>query len=60
MKDQLEAIGVKLNIPPFLEGCQQLPPQEIQAERQIASLRIQMERVIGRVKYFSILKGIYH
>ena len=57
IKDQVETIGAKLNIPPFLEGRQQLPPEEVQAGRHIASLRIHVERVIGRVKNFSILKG---
>ena len=57
IKDQLEAIGAKLNIPPFLDGQQQLPPEEVQTGRQIAWLRIHVERVIGRVKNYSILKG---
>ena len=57
IKDQLEAVGARLNIPPFLDGRQQLSPQEVNAGRQIASLRIHVERVIGRVKNFSILKG---
>ena len=57
IKDQLEAIGAKLNIPPFLDGRQQLLPEEVQAGQQIASLRIHVERVIGRVKNYSVLKG---
>ena len=40
INDQLEAIGAKLNIPPFLDACQQLPAEEVQAGRQIASLRM--------------------
>ena len=57
IKDQVETIGAKVIIPPFLEGRQQLPPEEVQAGRHIASLRIHVECVIGRVKNFSILKG---
>lgn len=57
IKDQLHKIGVELNIPPFLEGRRQLPSDEVQRGRQIASLRIHVERAIGRIKTFSILKG---
>ena len=46
VKELLNNIGVKLNIPPFMEGRQQLPPQEIQTGRKIASLRIHIERAI--------------
>ena len=53
-----EKIGAKLNIPPFLDGCQQLQPEDISTGRRIASLRIHVERVIGRVKNYSILKGV--
>ena len=51
-------MGVELNIPPFLEGRQQLPAKEIQKGRRIASLRIHVERAIGRIKTFTILKQI--
>ena len=30
IKDQLEAMNTKLNIPPLLDGRQQLPPEEVQ------------------------------
>ena len=57
IKDLLKDIGIELNIPPFMEGRQQLPPQEIEAGRRIASLRIHVERAIGRMKLYSILKS---
>ena len=57
IKDQLARIGVKLNIPPFLDGRQQLPAEEVQQGRRIASLRIHVERAIGRIKTYNILKG---
>ena len=50
-------LGVSLNIPPFLDGQQQLPPEQIQSGRRIASLRIHVERAIGRIKVYSILKA---
>lgn len=56
IKDKLEDIGIDLNIPPFMEGRKQLPSKEIKEGRRIASLRIHVERAIGRIKAFSILK----
>lgn len=49
--------GVTLNIPPFMDSGRQFSREEIQRGRGIASLRIHVERVIGRIKNYSILKG---
>ena len=57
VRDQLKAIGVNLNIPPFMEGRGKLPAAEVLEGRKIASLRIHVERVIGRIKNYTILKG---
>ena len=57
IRSMLDEIGVKLNMPPFLDGRAQLPAKEIQEGRKIASLRIHVERAIGRMKNFDILKG---
>ena len=51
IKDMLKKLKIDLNIPPFLDGRSQLPPEEIEAGRKIASLRIHVERVIGRLTY---------
>ena len=56
IKDMLKAIGVELNIPPFMQGRQQLPSKEVEEGRRIASVRIHVERAIGRIKTFEILK----
>ena len=48
-----------LNLPPFMEGRSQLPASQVQEGHKIASLRIHVERVIGRVKNYSILKGTF-
>lgn len=56
IRDQLSAINVGLNIPPFLEGRGQLPACEVLKGRKIASVRIHVERAINRIKCFSILK----
>ena len=45
-----------LNTPPFMEGRGKLPASEVLEGRKIASLRIHVERLIGRIKNYSILK----
>ena len=55
IRDQLDPLNIKLNIPLFMEGRRQLPA-EVKSGR-IASLRIHVERAIGRIKNFSILKN---
>ena len=55
MKDTLKELDIELNLPPFLQGQEQLPP-EVQKGRKIASLCIHVERAIGCIKTFSILK----
>ena len=57
IQDQLAKIKVKLNIPPFLEGRKQLPVEEVDKGRKIASVRVRVERAVGRMKNFAILKG---
>lgn len=57
IKDVLSELNIGLNIPPFLEKRKQLPPDEIEVGRKIASLRIHVERAIGRVKNYRILKS---
>ncbi len=57
IKDQLEPLGVGLNIPSFLVGRKQLDAAEVQTTRSIASVRIHVERCIGRIKTFAILRS---
>ena len=57
VRDQLRAVGVDLNIPSFVTGGKQLTETEILHTRKIASVRIHVERAIGRIKNFAILKG---
>ena len=52
IKDSLAKLGISLNLPPFLEGCGQLEPDELQRGRSIASLHIHVERAIGRIKQY--------
>lgn len=39
-------LGVSLNIPPFLGGSRQMPPEEVMKTQEIARLRIHVERAI--------------
>ena len=57
IKDILKELNIELNLPPFMEGRSQLPASQVQEGRKIASLRIHVERAIGRIKNYYILKG---
>ncbi len=48
---------VKLNIPPFMKGKEQLSLEEELETRNIASVRIHVERAIERIKNYRILQG---
>ncbi|XP_065060453.1 uncharacterized protein LOC135687738 [Rhopilema esculentum] len=50
--------GVTLNIPPFKGTRDQLTPEEVEETAHIASVRIHVERAIGRVKTCHILDGV--
>ena len=57
IRDMLKKINVDLNIPAFLNE-KQFSVQDISKGRKIASLRIHVERAIGRIKNYQILKGM--
>jgi hypothetical protein len=57
VRDLLASKGVSQNIPPFMQGRKQMSVEDVQRGRHIASLRIHVERVIGRIKTYAILKG---
>ena len=59
IKDVLTELNIELNMPPFLDGQQQLSHKELESGRKIASLHIHMERAIGRMKCFDILKDTF-
>ena len=56
IKDSLKKLNIYLNLPPFMEGRQQLSAEQVSDGRKIASLRIQVERAIGRIKSYAILR----
>lgn len=55
--DLLDSRGVRLNIPP-MKTRDQFTHNELTTTRRIASLRIHVERAIGRIKSFKILEDI--
>lgn len=55
--DLLQPLGVSLNIPP-LKMDTQLTEDQLVETRRIASLRIHVERAIGRIKSFRILMNL--
>jgi len=54
----LEEKGVFLNLPPFLSNMNQFTPEEVQQTEEIASVRIHVERAIGRVKEYKIFDKV--
>ncbi len=56
IRELLQKIDVELNIPAFLKE-KQLSAEDVTKGRKIASVRIHVERAIGRIKNFQILKG---
>jgi len=57
IKDMLQRLNIDLKLPPFMEGRTQLPAEQVQEGRKIAFLRMHVERAIGRLKNYTILKG---
>ena len=58
IEDDIAPLGVRVNIPPFLKGKQQLDAKDIIITRRIASLRIHVERCMERIKNFHIFDRI--
>ncbi|XP_065078250.1 uncharacterized protein LOC135701394 [Ochlerotatus camptorhynchus] len=56
--DLIESRGATLNIPTFLRKNVQMNPLNIERDRQITSLRVHVERMIGRIKEkYTFLNG---
>ena len=52
--DMVREKGIGLNLPPFLHCSSQFSAQQVQETKQIAKLRIHVERAIRRIKEFHI------
>ncbi|XP_065901947.1 uncharacterized protein [Dysidea avara] len=57
IEDLLIPYGIRLNMPPFLQSNAQMAANDVFLTKKIASLRVHVERAIGRVKEFRILQG---
>ncbi|KAH7965092.1 hypothetical protein HPB49_003306 [Dermacentor silvarum] len=55
--EELAVLGVKVMIPAYTKGKNQLSQAEVTASREISCRRIIVEQVIGRMKRFHILKN---
>ena len=56
ISDDLTMVGASLAIPPFTKGKPQLSQQEVEFSQRLSSVRIHVERAIGRMKNYKILK----
>ena len=54
IKEDLDLLGVRLNIPPFMKGKKQLNDEELVETRHKATLRIHIERAMEQLKNFHI------
>ena len=53
--DDLALLGASIAIPPFTKGKPQLSQREVEFSRQLSSIRIHVERAIGRMNNYKIL-----
>lgn len=51
--------SITVNMPPFLAGRDQMTAAETEETMSIASVRIHVERAIGRIKTYHILDGTF-
>ena len=56
--EDLAPIGVKLNLPPFLHGKNQLHSRELVESRRIASLKVHVERYMERMYNHQIIEHV--
>lgn len=57
--EDLALRGTSLCIPPFTKGKSQLSQREVETSRVLSSLRIHVERAIGRIKHYKILQHVF-
>ncbi|XP_041350881.1 uncharacterized protein LOC121369871 [Gigantopelta aegis] len=53
--NELEKLGLKLNIPPFASSGSQMSPGDTELTQKIAKHRIHIERVISKIKNYRIV-----
>jgi hypothetical protein len=57
IQKQIEAVGLKLNIPSFASCSSQMKASDITETVKIGKHRVHAERAIARIKQFHILSG---
>lgn len=57
MSDDFAIRGAKLIVPTFTKGKKQLSREEVENSQMMSCARIHIERIIGRLKDFEIIKG---
>lgn len=58
VQDILAPYGVRLTVPPFLSGQKQMAVGDVVKTKNIANVRVHVERAIGRVKHCHILQTV--
>ena len=58
IEEELATRGAVLRIPAFTRGKKQLSAKDVDRSRQIAHVRIHVERVIGQLKKIRILNSV--
>lgn len=58
MSKELAVLGIQVRMPSFTKGKEQLSQAETERSRQMSRLRIHVERIIGRVKKYSLLRTV--
>ena len=58
IQEELSVRGAVLKVPKFTRGKKQLSQKDVDESRQLAHVRIHVERVIGRIKDFRLLQTI--
>ena len=59
IEEDIANSSAELIIPAFTRGKKQLSQRDVETTRRIAHVRIHVERAIGRIKNFKILKDIF-
>ena len=57
VSEEMAALGVTLRMPSFTRGKKQLSSKDVEMSKNLAHVRIHVERVIGRMKNFLFLQS---
>ena len=55
IEEDIKAIGLELNLPPFARSKRQMPAGDVLATKRIAKHRVHVERAITKIKKFKIV-----